>query len=339
MRKTTQDREDIARTRILRVLKNHGVANIRTLEQKISDAGPYDQRIDPHILSRVCTTLVRENKIIKIKPKAGSINWFHHAATPAATVKARLAELIEIHNAFSAPSLTQRIGQSLEIATFRALCLLPNADFFGRFRDLEEHGDEELYSKEEPPSHIGQRYLPGKKKLDFILRSPGDNLGIECKNIRQWLYPNKPDVWEMLRKCLALDCIPVLIGRRIHFVTSILLRSCGVIIHQTFNQLLPESAQDVADKAKNKLLLGYHDIRTGNMPDQRLITFITENLMPLVPDARSKYDRFRDLLEDFASGAMPFEEFNVRVRRRTLGQSEEDLDFPHEEPDDWPDDW
>ena len=139
----------------------------------------------------------------------------------------------------------------------------------------------------------------------------------------------------MLRKCLALNCIPVLIARRIHFVTSILLRSCGVISHQTFNQLLPASAQDVADKAKNKLLLGYHDIQTGNMPDQRLITFITKNLMPLIPDARPKYDRYRDLLEGFSSGAMPFEEFAERVRRRTLGQSEEDLDFREDEPYDY----
>jgi len=66
LEKTQQEREEIARTRILRVLKNHGVANMRTLEQKISDAGPYSQRIDPHVLTCVRNTLVREKKIIRI---------------------------------------------------------------------------------------------------------------------------------------------------------------------------------------------------------------------------------------------------------------------------------
>ena len=47
------EREGIAQTRILRALGALTVANQRTLEQKISDAGPYNQRVDPHILTEV----------------------------------------------------------------------------------------------------------------------------------------------------------------------------------------------------------------------------------------------------------------------------------------------
>ena len=41
-----KQREDLAATRIMRVLSSLTMANQRTLEQKISDAGPYNQRID-----------------------------------------------------------------------------------------------------------------------------------------------------------------------------------------------------------------------------------------------------------------------------------------------------
>lgn len=332
MKKTRGEREEIARTRLLRVLKNHGVANMRTLEQKISDAGPTPQRVDPHILTGVRNELVREGRLIRIEK--GITNWFYRSDTPPETVRKRLAEQLEVFLALSDRSLTLRVGQTLEIATFRALCQLPNAEFFGRFLDLDGHGDESLYKKEEPPNYIGRRFLPGTN-LDFLLRSPSAGfLGIECKNVREWIYPDRREITETLRKCLILDCIPVLIGRRIPYITFFLLNKCGVIIHQTYNQLLPASAQDVADKAKYKLLLGYHDIRTGNTPDARLLTFITRNLMVIAPDARPKYDRYRDLLEGFANLTMRYKEFAARVLRRDRGQNE-DLDLPNGDPADW----
>ena len=46
----------------------HGVATDRTLEQKISDAGPFDQRIDPHVLTDVRSTrsLPRANRPVAV---------------------------------------------------------------------------------------------------------------------------------------------------------------------------------------------------------------------------------------------------------------------------------
>ncbi len=47
-----QERLDIARRRLLNILRAHTIALGRTLEQKIADAGPYNQRIDPHVLTQ-----------------------------------------------------------------------------------------------------------------------------------------------------------------------------------------------------------------------------------------------------------------------------------------------
>jgi hypothetical protein len=52
MKLTRAEREEIARKRLVAILRTHGVANARTLEQKISDAGPYIGRAGRRTLRR-----------------------------------------------------------------------------------------------------------------------------------------------------------------------------------------------------------------------------------------------------------------------------------------------
>jgi hypothetical protein len=49
--------------RLLVNIEAHGIATARTLEQKISDGGPFNQRVDPHVLTPVRNRLVDEGKI------------------------------------------------------------------------------------------------------------------------------------------------------------------------------------------------------------------------------------------------------------------------------------
>ena len=120
-------------------------------------------------------------------------------------------------------------------------------------------------------------------------------------------------------KAIAFDCVPVLVARRLAFVTFKVLSTCGVILHQTYNQLIPETERELANKAKDKRLLGYHDIRTGNQPDKRLTKFFTENLPSILPEARYRFDEYKDLLADFADHTISYQEFAGRVRRRSQG--------------------
>jgi hypothetical protein len=149
-----------------------------------------------------------------------------------------------------------------------------------------------------------------------------------------WLYPHDSELKEALQKCLALDAVPVLIGRRIPYVTFVVLSRCGVIMHQLYNQLLPNTAADIAAQAKQKTLLGYHDIRLGNDPDDRLLKFIGVNLPKIADDARAKFDEYKDLLDSYANGRMGYEEFVGRAARRERGEAEdfdEDLHPPFDE--------
>jgi hypothetical protein len=110
--------------------------------------------------------------------------------------------------------------------------------------------------------------------------------------------------------------VPVLIARRYPFITFRLLSRCGVIVHQTYNQLLPYTAAEIAARAKNKRLLGYHDIRVGNEPDTRLKKFVGTNLLKVLPDARARFNKAKNLLSAHATLTISDEEFAAEVVAR-----------------------
>ncbi len=331
-RLTRQDRRQIAARRLVNILTQLTVASARTLEQKISDAGPNDQRIDPHILTEVRRELARRGRILETKKDNSP--WFSLDDADPKKVQRRLDELAPLHQSLN--RCGDRIGEALEIATYRALCTVDGLAFFGRFTDLNAHDDSRRYVKEEPPQHIGMRSLPGKQSLDFIvLDGAAGPLGIECKNVREWLYPDRVEIREWLSKCLALDAVPVLIARRVPFVSFKLLLACGCIIHQTYNQRLPLSEAELADKAKHKDMLGFHDIVLGNEPDGRLLKFVGVNLGNVALTARGKFTAHSDLLGVFASGKMPIREFSAGIREREEGADGGDgwEEEEREEPD------
>lgn len=326
-----RERKKIGRKRLESILSRHTVALGRTLEQKIADSGPYGQRIDPHILTEARRELIDEGRIIRTKRR--NIPWFHLNDASPSNIKQRLKEQEPTHRAVMRQPFTKRLGQAAEIAVYRSLLAQQTLESLGRFIDLDDHDDSLLYRKEEPPSGIGRHQIPGGRKLDFLVRHPTSGwAGIEVKNIREWLYPDRDEIKSLLQKSLYLDAVPVLIGRRIPYVTRRILAPCGVMVWETYNQLYPESDEVLANQAKHKNLLGFHDIRLGNQPSLQLNHFIAEVLPEDLPGARERFDVYRDLLESFVFEGLPYKEFAARVRRRGQGANE-DHDWPDESDD------
>jgi hypothetical protein len=292
-------------------------------------------RIDPHHLTPARKELEKDSRVVPYKPQSPSGGiWFHLNGTTSDAIRKRLEIQLPVYQALQDNLFKKRLGQALEIAIFRSL-QQQNAfsDFLGRFINLNEHDDSQLYQKEEPQRHLGKRDIGGDRRLDFLVRHPDSGwAGIEAKNAREWIYPNRTEVIDLLSKCVALNIVPVLIARRIHYSTFVVLNTCGVIIHQTYNQLFPSTDSELAEKAKHKNNLGYHDIRIGNHPDRRLLNFIGQNLSAVLPEHRTKFDEYKDLLAEFANRSMLYPEFAARVRRRRKGTNE-DADWPDFEPE------
>lgn len=323
------DREALAARRIVKILGAQKVAGLRTLEHKIADAGPNPMRVQPHIITPAKVGLLKSGRVVAIK--SANAQWLHLAEENPEIVEKRLVELQVPWAAFSKGAVTRRTGQALEVAVFRALDAAPTTIPLGGFTDLDQHPDDQLYSKQELRAFNGKSL--GNEALDFIVSVSGDFCGIEVKNTRPWLYPHDPEIKAMLRKCLTLNVIPVLIGRRLPFVTLKVLGPCGVLLHETYNQRMANADADLAVQVRHKNLLGYHDVRVSNVPDGRLTKFIETNLPIIVPAAREKFVRFSDLLAEFAYSRMDYAEFAARTRRRLAGQKE-DNDWPDREEHD-----
>ena len=87
-----------------------------------------------------------------------------------------------------------------------------------------------------------------------------------------------------------------------------------MIIHQTYNQLFPISETALAREAAHKRSLGYHDIRIGTKPDDRLLAFIAKNLPRLLVSSRAPFDESKDLLAAYGSGEIPYPAFAEKVK-------------------------
>lgn len=318
------ERHLIARRRLMKNLERLTVASMRTLEMKIADSGPAEMRVDPHILTAARNELQQEGLIIRKQSL-----WYHRADADEDAIGARLAALVPLHDRTAAPAFTRRLGQTLEIAVFKAL-KESGLHFVGGFNDLDDHDDSTLYSKEEPPRSFSGRRMPGDRRFDFLAFHDSGPLGIEAKNIREWLYPDRAEVRELLYKAAEADTVPVLVGRRIPYVTFRLLWACGALVFENFNQLYPTSDATLAAEVQEKTNLGYHDVRVGADPNPRLFKFITETISAKAQQSRERFEQYRDLLGEFGSGEMDYASFAARIRRRENGQPE---DFDEPEPD------
>ena len=308
---TRAERVAIGRRRILNILRTYTVAGLRTLEQKISDAGPPDQRIDPHLLTEAKRALGDQITSTGI--------WLHLRNAPAHEVARRIAELEPLHRAISKRDVLDRIGQALEIAVYRALKAQQEMQYLGAILDLDEHDDSTRYSRDDAPSALSGRVIPGKRKLDFVV---GNEVlgwaGVEVKNVREWYYPSRLEIRHLLFKCYHLNVVPVLIARRIHYSTKLVFESCGVIFWEMLRQRYPASEAELASKVSDKTMLGYHDIILGNEPDPQLVRFIHDVLPNGLEAARERFNHYSTLLGSYAEGKTFYRELTLELGHGSL---------------------
>lgn len=336
----TPDQLELAKSRLRDLLSRRLVATTRTLEHLISDPG--DPRLEPRILGIARKVLVRDGELLEMRTRRNDPPWFYLPSASTTDVKAHLGTLASLLRETCRKAVTDRTGQCLELAIYRALHAQRGPVYYlGRFLDFDP-GDptrpKKPYRKEGPLRHIGNHAIPGEGLLDFVYMHPAaGSAGIEAKNVREWLYPHGDDIREFLFKCVALDCVPVLIARRFPRITVEVLGTCGVVLHQMHSQLYHVADKDLAGRATRQDMLGFDDIRVGDEPDARLLRFIGTTLPEVLLDARTRFDSFKDLLGAYVHRQIQYPEFRGRVRLRAAGKEEaswEAADLGH--PDTWP---
>jgi hypothetical protein len=302
----TRDRVALGKVRVLSILDRETVAHQKTLEQKIADQGPKPQRVDPHLVGLAISDLLELNRIRKLEhAPTQTTSWFTTIATPETTAQTRLSTLAPIYAATKAGHFGNLVGDALEIITHKALEKLESSDpkytVLGAF-DLSQPKDNNgRYKKIPPPKYIGKRTSPGEPDYFLLGHETGPVL-IECKNYREWIYPNNSVIAELIKKSLDFNATPILVARRIHYSTiRNFLQPAGIIAHETYFQYYPLSHVDLAAQAADKKLLGFTDVRATETPDTRTEKFFVKLLPSILPDMSAKWAANRVALRRYAT--------------------------------------
>jgi hypothetical protein len=102
-------------------------------------------------------------------------------------------------------------------------------------------------------------------------------------------------------------------------LTIRLLQLGGCLVHENYNQLYPASEAELAQNVRQKDLLGYHDVRTGNEPDARMTRFVSELLPGLAVGARPTFTKFRVVHRAYGKGEMSYVQWFKELKQGTKG--------------------
>ncbi|MBV9989895.1 MAG: hypothetical protein JOZ72_01265 [Alphaproteobacteria bacterium] len=247
-------------------------------------------------------------------------------------ITAKLETLVAAYLQTIDPQFTAGLGDPLEIALFKILRLMRQQNrrcvFFGSF-DLSCRNAAARYPKTEPTTDIAEVILDGPP--DFLLFEPNSNEWaiVECKNVREWIYPSSALIKTLLAKALAANMTPILVARRLPFITKhALCAPAGIIAHETYNQLYPETPHgiEMAKLVQEKRGLGYFDVLASEEPSLRTIEFMTKHVPKLLPAATSKFQTNKKKLQAWVRGEISW----TTLRLSLAGQYQEpdaDMDF------------
>ncbi|WP_218970916.1 hypothetical protein, partial [Peribacillus kribbensis] len=207
--------------RIQNILKTYRVSTMRHLEIKISEAGPPGKRVEPAVLHDSLKSLIKHGKVQVLQNTPMKIIGAADFGKPGD--KSRLTAFIKWHDMFLRYSqLDHYCGLVLEKMLFDSFDI-SNYHIIGSSPILDEKG---LLVK---PTNSEVLFYGGKKIYkhedgngfdQFLIHKQTDiPVGIEAKNIRQWIYPASLEVWRMIARACTLECLPVLVSRKISYIT------------------------------------------------------------------------------------------------------------------------
>lgn len=329
------ERLQIGMNRLLSVLDREEVSSIRTLEMKISDAGPREQRVEPHILGLAGVELVERGRVrTHHHHLTAKLNWYAPSRFSEEQIAEKLAELAYVYSRTVDSGFTVALGDPLEVSVFKALRRLRKSDrritFHGSL-DLVERKSNGRFKKIEPPINYNDAVLEGPP--DFILFSPeiGEHLMIECKNHREWIYPTSDVMKTLVRKAISADMTPVLIARRLPYITKTgLCAPAGILAHETYHQLYPdtEAGRELAALAAKKRGLGYFDLRATEETLPRTTKFFETDLPQIAKRAARRFQENKEALCAWARNEITWRQlFNHLNRGDQYDGFDGEMDF------------
>lgn len=234
-------------------------------------------------------------------------------------IKDKLDVLAGLYLETTDAAFTAALGDPLEISIFKILQQLRAADrrfaHLGAF-DLSQRQPNGRFPKTEPPTNYSGATLFGPPDYVFFEPKNGESAMVECKNHREWIYPSHDEIKTLVGKALLAEMTPVLIARRLPYITkAALCEPAGIIAHETYNQLYPDTdhGRDLAARVIQPRSLGYFDVKASEEPLPRTIDFFKRNLPDILPTAAEKFRNHREILQQWVDGTMSWHDLRLHL--------------------------
>src|SRR5438445_4058377 len=118
----TLERIALAKRRTQSVLDRETVACQKTLEQKISDQGPSDMRVDPALVGKALMDLREQRRLQSHTHRAtGGISWYANRTRNITEVNERLDLLAPLYDHVIGHGFGNLSGDALELIVWKAL--------------------------------------------------------------------------------------------------------------------------------------------------------------------------------------------------------------------------
>jgi hypothetical protein len=273
----------LARARVLSVLADRECCPIRMLEAKISEAGPGDKRPNPLSISVAVRQLVARGEV-RVVPKRAANETPFYSPRWAVLESARFRELFakRRHLYLLHKKLTEQdefCGDVLEEVVDKALERAGTVRFVSRFPKQDR---------------------PAGRALDFVVEIGGVAWGGEVKNYREWIYPESWEIWAAVSKCCELDVVPILVARKLPYISYLFFGKVGMLGYQTHFQMFHPVTEPELQRVRAVDGLGYKDIRCLLEPAENLVRFFRVTVSRVAGEFRKRFERTREVLRRFA---------------------------------------
>lgn len=288
---------DISKKRIFNILKKYRVCTKRQLETKISEAGPVNIRPEPIFIAQALNELTKKGAIISVDNPDTSTPTFYTFPSFRQNKEdqSRYEKLLALHKIYA--KLAQNpnnCGKVLETVFYKST---KECKYFSTIGDPTT-----------PPQSINGYDFNKINHPDFVLlynsNTPAHSRPIkvivECKNIRQWLYPEAHEIWEFLYKAAQTEMIPILITRKIAYPTRFLFQSIGAMGFEMHRQYFAPHLKDKMKNIIHKDELGFHNIFFSDEKESRIINFLDNVVRTQLEYILETFIAAKDSLLDFA---------------------------------------
>ncbi|MBU9675197.1 hypothetical protein KTG14_17615 [Planococcus sp. CP5-4_YE] len=344
---TREEWEAIASKRIQSILATRRISYSSHLEIKISEAGPNHLRAEPHIISNALRHMNKAKEIANYKPTnlpSGDNNpkYFVPLDFSGAADASRSRSFVEWRNLFLwASQRSEYCGFVLEKIIFDAVLetdkyhVLGSAPIYGPDGKLMKSSGSEMLT------YQGNDVYKAESGAGFDLfaihKSSHTPIGIEAKNIREWIYPASVEVWRAIARACTLECLPVIIARKISYISrGGFFANFGILGFETnfqymAQQVQPDSKYTFKDKVIHKDKLGFADIKLLKPKDpvpSHLVMFFDDILDQQAEIYFEKFMKHKDLLKKYAIDYQMAEPgLNQGKRYRLYKEFKEEAEF------------